>query len=618
MMTDYSSIPLFGDPNAAFSLSSSLVTKTQSYVDRLLNQSSLFQPITINARFPSLTAPPQITEPNAPALRDIVWNTPSQPADFNILPPDLTRLFPPDFTGVAPTLNFGTAPQPTFGAVPTAPGVNLSFAYPDATVTLPTAPTLMTLNTISFDPFDIPTFTGTAPTLTIVAPSPVNYVEGATYTSDLLTSVTASLKSAITDNTDTGLSTATQTAMFDAASEREFRAQADALAELERMEALGYAFPPGVYIDARIKIQTETAKTRMGLSREIMVKQAELRLDNVMKSREMAITLEGKWLDYTNAVHQRAFEFAKYQTEAAIGVYNAQVQAFAARVEGFKATIATYDAYIRGIEARIAQKKAQVEFETAKVQINTALVEQYKAEIQAAMSTLEIAKIQVEIIQTRAGVEKTKVDIFGAQVQAFTATVNAYTAEVEGYKANAQAQSAIEGVFKAQVDAYAAQVQASGTKATALIQGYEAQVKSYEVKLDGYKANLQAMVEQARAASEYNQAVTAEYTALVQATSAYNQALTAQWQAIINEQVQIAEIGVKAAEANAQIQISQRQITMDAIKAAGTILSQIGAAALNAIHFSNTSNWGASNSLSSSTSTSTSTSENTNYNLTAH
>lgn len=610
-------IPIFGSPDSAFTLAQQLTTTAEAYATQLIRSVQDFTPVTINATFPTIGDPPTLVVPDAPTLEAVSWTVPSQPADFTLLPPDLTHLFPADFNGVAPTLTFGSLPQPSFGAVPTAPGVDFNFVYPNPSVTLPPLPTLLTLDTVSFLDLTIPDFTGVVPTLTIGTPSPIGYVEGATYTSDLLTDVTTSLQKALTDNTDTGLATDVQQAMFDAAREREYRANADGLLELDRMENLGFAFPPGVWLDARIKAQTELAKTLAGESRDIFIKQAELHLENVMKSRELAISLEGHWMDYTNNVHQRLFESAKFLSEFQVSVYNAQVQAFTARIEGFKATIAAYDAFIRGIEARIAQKKAQVDFEVAKVQINTALVDQYKAEIEAAMSVLEIAKVQVEIIQTRANVEKTKVDVFGAQVQAYVATVNAYTAEVEGYKANAEAQGAIEGVFRTQVEAYTAQVQAGASKATALVTGYEAQVKGYEAKLDGYKATLQAMVEQARATSEFNQSATAEYTALISATSAYNQALTTRWQAIINEQLQIAEIGVKVGEANAQLQISQRQIIIDAIKAAATILSQLGAAALNAIHFSNTSNWGLNTSISTSSSTSTSTSENHNFNESA-
>ena len=609
-------IPQWGDATSMFALSATLVSKSEELITQLANQ-QWYQPYQISAGYPAITAPPKPNLPGTLTLETVTWVTPNQPADFTILPPDMTQLFPSAFTGVAPTLSFGTAPQPAFGNIPASPGVDLNFIYPTASVNLPTAPTLMSLDTITFDDFIIPDFEGVAPTLTLATPTVTNYVEGAAYASDLLDDLVDSLSSALTSGSDTGLDAATQQAMWDAASEREFRAQADALADLDRMGELGYAFPPGVWLDARLKVQTETDYTRTGLSRDIMVKQAELRLENVMKSRDLALTLEGKWIDYTNQVHQRAFDFAKYQTEASVQVYNAQVQAFVAQIEGFKATIAVYDAYIRGVEARVAVLKAHVEFETAKVQINTALVEQYKAQIEAAMSVLEIAKVQVEIIQTQANVEKTKVDIYGAQVQAFVATVNAYTAEVEGYKANAQAQATIEGVFKTQVDAYSAQVQAAGTKATALVEGYKAQVQSYESKLDGYKAQLSAMVEQARAGSEYNQASAAAYVAEVQATAAYNDVLVKTWQAILNEQMQIAQVEAKVAEANGQLAISQRATSIEAIKGATQVMGQLGAAALGAIHWANSAQWSVSDSISSSSSTSNSTVEEHIYSVSA-
>ena len=609
------SIPIFGDPNAAFTLSQALTQKAEEYVDRLADFATSFEPININASFPVIAAPPVPVEPASPTLVNVTWSVPQQPAAFSLLPPNFANLFPAPFQGVAPALNFGSLPQPSYGSIPPTPGIDLNFSYPVINdIVLPDPPILLGLDTVTFNPFDIPTFDGVAPQLTLAAPTPLNYVEAPTYVSDLLDDVTDSLESALTNGTDTGLDTATQTALWDAGREREYRQQTDALAEIDRMEALGYAFPPGVYIDARLKVQTETNYTIAGLSREILVKQAELRLENVMKSRELAISLESKWLDNYNEVQQRALENAKYQTEALVSIYNAGVQAYTARLEGFKATIQAYDAYIRGIEARISQIKAQVDYEATKAQINQTLVATYKAQIDAAETTLEIAKVQVEIIQTEANVEKLKVDVYGQQIQAFVATVNAYTAEVEGYKANAQAQEAITNVYRTQVEAYSATVTAAASQSNALVAGYDAQVKGYEAQLEGYKATLQAMVEQARAASEFNQAQVAEYTALVNATAQYNETLTKQWQAIISEQLQVTEVGVKTAEANAQIQISQRQVLEDAIKGAASVMSQLGAAALGAIHFGNTSNWNLGKSLNFSTSMSTT--ENTNYNET--
>ena len=600
-------MPNFGQASQAFSVSSQMVANALELVQDLTAASN-FTPLTLT--FPNITVAgsPKPVDPPPPGLISVAWITPTPPQTFNQPVPQISQLFPSPLTAVQPVLNFGNAPAAFAGVVPQEPAIDTNFTYPVPSVTIPPAPSLLTLNVLDFNPFEIPTFTGQVPTLDLVAPNPLNWTEGATFTSDLLTTIQDEMISALTTDTDIGLTASIQQAMWDAATEREYRAQADALADLERLEGMGFALPSGIYLDARLKIQTETDYTRTGLSRDIMIKQAQLRLDNVTHCREIAVTLEGQLITYANAVQQRAFDFVKYQTEAMISIYNAEVQAYTARVEGFKATIAVFDAQIRGIEAQIEQLKAQVEYEQTKAQINTDLVNMYKTQIDAALSILEVAKVQVQIIQTEAEVEKLKVDVYSAEIQAYVGQVNAYTAQVEAYKANVEAQEAIESVYKTQVDAYTSTVQAGTAQATALIDGYKAQVAGYEAQLDAYKAQLQAMVEQARAASEYNQALTAEYAAQVQATSAVNEVLVKEWQAVITEQLQFAEVASKVAEANVQLQISQRNVVIAAVKGAASVMAQLGAAALGAIHWSSNANWsdGLSVSISQSTSNSTS------------
>ena len=585
--------PVFGDAGSVITTTTKLLAQTDDFVTQLA-ANGFYTPLTVTANFPGFATPPVPQLPGTPTLETVTWVTPTQPGAFTAPPPNLANLFPVAFNGQSPTLNFGSLPQPAYGAIPSSPSVDLNFTYPTPVVTLPTAPHLLSLDTIPFNAADytIPTFTGVAPVLALTPPNVIPFSEPASFTSTLLTDITNDLQNAIVDDNATGLSVAAQRGIMDAAYEREYRTQADALASLNRdQELLGYALPSGVWADERLKIYTETNATMAGLSRDIFVKQSEMRLENVMKCRELSISLESKLIDQANMVAQRAFETAKYETEAAISVYNANVEVFKARIEGFRATIEVYNAQIEGIKARVQVLTAEVEFETAKAEINTAIVEQYNGQIKAAEAILDVARIQVEIIQTQANVEKTKVDVFSAQVQAFVATVNAYTAEVEGYKANAEAQGAIENVYRTQVEAYSAQVQAGAAQATALVEGYKAQVQSYEAQLEGYKAALQAMVEQARAASEYNQSATAEYTAQVQALGTYNEVLVKEWQAILDEGIQYAGMQMKASEANAQLALSARNISIEAIKGAASVMAQLGAAALGAIHWSNSSQW---------------------------
>jgi hypothetical protein len=616
MAQDYSSvgmIPLFGDAGSMFSLSGSLIQLTEGYVNTLENLSTQIFPPVINVNFPTVTQAPKILEAAEPDLIPVSIDLPNNPAPFGgalVLSP-----IPGPFTGVAPYLNFGNPPTPFSGIVPASPPIDLNFVYPTVSLTLPTPAQLLTLDTVTFNPLNIPGFNVSIPLLNISPPSVIPYVEPSTYASVELATVQASLISAMTSDTDIGLTAATQQAMWDAAREREYRAQADALAALERdHELLGYAFPPGVFLDSRIKVYTETQNTTAGLSRDIMVKQAELRLENVTKARELAVNLESKLIDYYNDVCQRTFEAVKYYTESQIAIYNAQVQTYNVQLHFYEVEAQVYDTQIKGIQAQIAQMQAQIEFEKTKAEINTALVEQYKAEVDAALAVLEIYKTQVQIIQVEAEVEKIKVDVFSAQIQAFVGQVNAYTAQVEGYKANVQAQGEIENVFKTQVDVYSAEVEAGVKTIEAQVAGYRAQIDGYEATLAGYKAQLDGQVALVQAQEAYNTAEVELFKGEVEALASYNQTLTSRWQAVINEQLQVTEVAVKAAEANGQLYISARQLSLDAAKVGAQVMAQLGAAALNAIHWSNSASWTLGVSSVLSTSSSTSTSTNTNYN----
>ena len=358
----------WGDPSVMFQLSALLIRQATDQANALISGAAALQPPTINPAFPAVAASPAPVTVSRPSLLPVTWTTPNAPAPFS---GGLDVIVPEPFSGAAPTLTFSTPPGGYSGAVPASPALNLNFSYPSVSVTLPTPPTQLSVETVAFAPLVIPSFDVTVPALVLTAPNIVSYVERAFYTSTTLSAVQSRLQSALTDDTDIGLTAATQQALWDAARERELRQQAAAIADLDRMETLGYAFPPGVFVDARIKIQTETNSTLAGLSREIMVKQAELRLENVTKAREQAITLEGRLVEYYNQINQRSFENARRLTENAITIYNAEVQTYTARLEAYKTQALVYDTQIKGIAAYVEQLKARIEFEHTKAEMQT-------------------------------------------------------------------------------------------------------------------------------------------------------------------------------------------------------------------------------------------------------
>lgn len=571
--------------NASVEQAGHLIDSTLKFVQTLQNAAAGLVVPVITPYFPGIATPPKPIDIPFPTLKTVTWDTPTQPTAFNGTL-DIARFLPKDFTGIAPQLNFGTAPAPFNGHIPDAPAIDLNFVYPKVDIKLPTAPSLLTLDTIVFGDVVIPDFNPLVPLLLAVAPSVIVYQEGAQYTSALLDTVKKSIQDAMLNGLDTGLPASIENNLWDREREREYRQMADGLADLERMEAMGFAFPPGVYLDARIKAQTEMQNTSAMASREIAFKQADLHLTNITKARDQAVMLESKLIDYINQIAQRTFEATKYATEAKIQIYNAQVQAYTASLEGYKAQAAVYQARIQGILAQVEIIKERVAVERLKVDINTALIQQYEAQIRASLATLEIYKGEIEIIKVQGEIEKLKIDVYGAEIQAFTGTVNAYTAQVEGYKAQVQTQGVIESVYKTQVEAYSAQVDAQIKGADAVIAQYKGQIEAYTAQLDAYKAAIAAMSAQVQATAQYNTAEADVFRAEVQAIASYNDVLTKQWQAIIDEHERIAEVGIKAAEANGQLVISARSLVVEAAKVGAQVHAQLGAAALNATHYS--------------------------------
>lgn len=605
---------VWGDPNAMFSTAEQLINLTEQYIGQLQAQSAnLFAPV-VTVNYPKLSAAPLPVTAPLPALQTVTWTVPTLPGPFTGLV-DASDSIPGPFTVGPPQLQFPVPPTPFVGTIPAAPSIDLNFVFPPTLdIVLPQPPALLQLDTVTFNTIEIPDFDLLPPVLSLNAPSVTPYVEGTLFTSSLLQFLEDNLQDALTGST--GLPPAVEANLWGRASDREFKSQADALADLDRMEAMGFAFPPGVWLDARLKVQTETNYVRAGLSRDVMVKQAELMLDNLVKAREQATNLEGKLIDYANNVAQRAFEATKYATEAGISIYNAEVQAYAASLQGFTAQVEAYKARIFGIQAQIEELKAQIAFEQTKAEINTAIVSQYKTEVEAQEALVDIYKAQLSAVELMANIQKIKVDVFGAQIQAFTGQVNAYTAQIDGYKSLVATQGVIENVYKDQVDAYSAEVNAGVAKVNAQVAVFKAQVDGYTANLEGYKAAIEGMVGQADAASKYNEAAAAVYRAEVEAIGSYNGTLTAQWQAVINEQIAITQVAESQAKANGDLYIAARGLSLDATKVGAQVAAQIGSAAVGAIHWANNSSWslsGASN-VNTTNETIQSTAKNTNIN----
>ena len=618
--TDPNAPIYLGNPAGISAYADQQTDAANTYLLRLGDAVANLAPPVISPVFPPTGLPPAIAVPEAPEASIPVWTSPTPPTEFtgSISVDDL---LPEPFDDEPPTLVFGTPPADFNEMAPDAPPVNLVFEDPELTVTLPAPPSLLSISVRPFEGLNLPVFEEEAPVLNLVEPSVREYVPGADYTSALLTSLKTRLLDWI-ENGGTGLSAEAENAIWERGREREARSKRDAMRTLERdVEGLGYALPPGVFLDARLRIITETDAADRGHSREVMIKSAELEVENVRQALGNALQLESKLVDNANAVEQRLFEATRYATEAGVQIYNAKVQAFGALVEIYRAKVQAYEAQVRAETARVEAYQAEIAAEEAKARVNVALVEQFKALIDAALSNIRIYEARIQGIRAKAEIEQLKVQVYGEQVRAYSAKVNAFTAGVEGFRARLEAEATKQRVYQSAVEAYTSRVNAAGRVAEVRIAGLRSQIDAKTLEWEGYRATIQGESERVQAITATNTAVAEIYRAEVQGASSYNDSLTRQWQAILDQNQRTAEIAINAAKANAELYVTVRSLAIDAAKVGAQVSSQLGAAALNAINWSTSysnsraegTSFSYSQSISDSTSNSSSYNENYNY-----
>lgn len=607
-------VGFLGSPDANIGLANSQVGLANSLALQLVSIAGTLVPPTITPVFPENDVPPAVSVPASPDFSAAVWVAPDIPDAFSGTV-DISGLMPEPFDEDAPTLAFATAPAAFSEVAPDSPAIVTTFSDPTLSVSLPAAPDLLTITVSPFSGITIPTFDADEPVLGVSAPSIREYIPGEEYTSSLLTAMQTSLLERITSG-GTGLNAEVENAIWERGREREAKAQRDALVKLDdQMEALGYAMPPGVYLDARVRIITETDYAERGHSREVMIKSAELELDNVKHALTTAASLEATLVSYSNQVEQRLFESCRYATEAGVAIYNAQVEAFGRLVEVYRTKVAIYEAEIRAQLALVDVYKTEIEAERLKADVNTALIQQYKIKSEVALSAIEIYKAEIAGIQTKAEIEKLKVDIYGEQVRAYAAKVNAYTAGVEGFRASLEAEKTKQQVYQSSVDAYRARVEAGARQIDARVSVYRGEIEAKTVEWDGYRATVQGESARIQGIVAENQALADTYKAEVAGYSSLNDTLTKQWQVVIDRNGRTAEVAVQVAKANSELYVTSRNLVADAAKTSATVVAQLGAAALNAVNWSNSlsQSFGQSNSFSAGFNSSTSCSTSYNY-----
>lgn len=532
------------------------------------------------------------TKPSIPELPVVHRVIPSAPT---ISTPSLDIGTAPEFTIDSPNINLPTVPNPLEISLPVRDFiVNTNFDFPITPDTiLPDVPSLIDLDIPTAQSISVPIFDLDFPTSnSLVVPGITFGFSESAYSDELLTTVKDALITRL--STSTGLSPTVENAIWNRGRDRESRAVL--LSEINLLNdqaSKGFSRPLAAQRAALENLYQESQSKIIDLSRDIMIKQAELEQENIKTSIQQTIALEDLLIKEHAGISQRAFEVAKYIQDISIELFKVEVSKFTAEVSAYQAFASAYQARVQAELSKIEIFKAQIEAEKLKGDINEQNIRLYLARIEGVKSNVEIYKSLISAVSEKIKAESLKLETYRTDVDAYGAAVRAKADEYSIYSEQIKGELAKVEVFDSQVKSYSSRIQAYSSASDIQLKKAEVESNISGLNIKRYESQLEAFIKQVQADQlTYQSAIDlykGELTAY-QADLAFNTA-------VANLEIKNAENIIAQNKYKADLGISNAQITLESIKgaynamisarqSAGSIYQAIGSSALSAINVS--------------------------------
>lgn len=548
-----------------------------------------------NVVFKDISTDISLNTGNKPVVPEISTPSRTLPSSISISTPNISLGSAPTFTSAEPSLNIPDVPDPLSIYLPVKDFViDTSLDFPVTPDTsLPGVPSLLSLDLPTLADLDLPVFSLDFPTsnAVIIPGVTFNFSEDA-YNSSLLTEVKSELIRRLAGGT--GLSPVVEQAIWDRGKDRESRASL--LAEralLVDRSSQGFSRPSGAMLAALETVVQETQSKVIDLSREIMIKQAELEQENLKNAIQQTIALEDILIREHLTINQRSFEVAKYLQDVAIELFKVQLSKYNSEVEAYKAFSAAYTSRVQAELAKVEIFKTEIEAQKLKGDINEQNIRIYVAQLEGIKSNVEIYKALISAVSEKLKAESLKLEVYRTDVEAYATAVKAKSEEYSMYSEQIKGELSKVQVYDSKVKAFASRIEAFASQANVTIKKAEVEKDIEELKIKKYSADVEAYINLVKAdqliyesAVDLYKGQAAIYTAEIGANSAQ-----------ANLALKQADNTIQQNKFTADIAISNAQISLESIKAAynslltakqaaGSVYAQIGSSALSAINVS--------------------------------
>lgn len=548
-------------------------------------------PKDINVEFP------KIKELSKPTLNNINPLTQGAVPVFSVQPPTIQILNKPSALN-AP--NIGPAPTITDVTLPDSPAIKL-----------PDKPLMELIKLPKLPDINLPTFSGVAPDGSGLSTPNVGFVWNEDrYDSVLLQDVTNRLTTMLLGGT--GLPANIEQAIWDRSRAREDVIARKATQEAyEEFSSRGFSIPPGALSGRISEVQQKNHESVSALSRDIVIKQAELEIDNLKFSVSAGIQLESQMMAYAGQYAARALDAAKITAQVAVDIFNTQVALYNARLQGYQTEASVFKDLIQAESIKLDQYRAEIDAQKLIGDINLQATQIYKTRSEALMAAVDLYKAQMEGVKTKVDVDRARLEGFRATVDAYRTEVEAKSSEYQAWAQSIQGEAAKVSMYEAHARAYGSIVDAYKTGEMVKIENMRAQISVNEMMVKEFSAEVDYLSEQIKAGVAQTNSVASAYEGKARVYSSQVGSEQARVQAIA-EKIRLtiaagtsdAELKLKAAEVNIQQLLRILALEQEGQKAAGSVAGQLAASAMSSFNLSAgvSSSWGRSisNSLNES------------------
>lgn len=511
----------------------------------------------------------QIAAPAAISLPTVSGSVPVTPTLPTITLPSLDN--PPDFLVAEPIVNI---PVPPSSLLPSAPGSPPSFNSP----TIPTAPIFTLPDTPSFQNVitpdmplvEYPTFSSELPVMDITAPTNTFMYVEPTYESDMLDELKAKIMRDLL-NGGYGIDDADEMRLWQRAREREAVAAEVAIQDTVRQAAArGFTMPTGALNAMVAAAQTAALEKNSSVSRDIMVKKADLYVENRKFTMTQAKEVEQMMITMFGYMAERLLRAAKETVELGIAVFNVQVARHNARLETYKAAASVYAELIRGASLKLEAYKTAVEGARLTVDVQRIHAEVYRMQMEGINALINVYATQMQASKVAAEVEQIKLDAFKLQVETYVAQVGAKTAEFSMFESQIKGEMAKVSTYQVQAQAYASKVGAYKSKADAAEVLVRAQATAGNLKLEAYKTDVM----------RYQSELQRSQYELTAAVSRY-EADIKKYSVTVDAAIRSSQQNVEAGKANADVAVAHAQVIASSVVHSASIIASKATASAN-------------------------------------